>query len=52
MTRNSVTAQVKALAMIVAIEGLIPDHRAVSREEIRPTTQKADIYEAACPASS
>ena len=37
MTRGSVTAQVKALAMIVAIEGLIPsgtnDRRAVSSEK-------------------
>jgi len=30
MTRNSVSAQIKALSMIVAIEGLIPDRRAVS----------------------
>ena len=30
MTRNSASAQVKALSMIVAIEGLIPDRRAVS----------------------
>ncbi len=30
MTRNSASAQIKALAMIVAIEGLIPDRRAVS----------------------
>ena len=47
MTRGSITGQVKALAMIVAIEGLIPDRRAVpaqnktaplpvSRKSIRP----------------
>jgi hypothetical protein len=30
MTRGSASAQVKALSMIVAIEGLIPDRRAVS----------------------
>jgi hypothetical protein len=30
MTRNSMSAQVKALSLIVAIEGLIPDRRAVS----------------------
>ena len=30
MTRNGMSAQVKALSMIVAIEGLIPDRRAVS----------------------
>ena len=29
MTRNSMSSQVKALSMIVAIEGLIPDRRAV-----------------------
>jgi hypothetical protein len=29
-TRNSMSAQVKAISMIVAIEGLIPDRRAVS----------------------
>jgi hypothetical protein len=33
MTRNSASAQMKALAMIVAIEGLIPDRRAVSSEK-------------------
>ena len=32
MTRNSASAQIKAIAMIVAIEGLIPDRRAVSSE--------------------
>ena len=46
MTRNSVTAQVKALAMIVAIEGLIPDRRAVSAEKKSAPLPKADIYEA------
>ena len=30
ITRGSLTGQVKALSMIVAIEGLIPDRRAVS----------------------
>jgi hypothetical protein len=30
MTRNSISAQVKALSMIVAIEGLIPDRRTSS----------------------
>src|SRR5277367_1672016 len=33
MTRNSASAQMKALAMIVAIEGLIPDRRAGSSEK-------------------
>jgi len=31
MTRSSITGQVKALAMIVATQGLIPDHRAAQR---------------------
>ncbi len=30
MTRGSASAQVKALSMIIAIEGLIPDRRALS----------------------
>ncbi len=30
MTRGSITGQVKALSMIIAIEGLIPDRRAAS----------------------
>ena len=33
MTRGSITGQVKALSMIVAIEGLIPDRRAGSAEK-------------------
>jgi hypothetical protein len=32
ITRNSATAQIKALSMIVAIEGLIPDRRSVSAQ--------------------
>jgi hypothetical protein len=48
MTRGSVTAQVKALAMIVAIEALIPDRRVVSSEKkSAPPLPKAEIYEAA-----
>jgi hypothetical protein len=31
MTRGSITGQVKALSMIIAIEGLIPDRRAADR---------------------
>jgi hypothetical protein len=31
MTRSSITGQVKALSMIIAIEGLIPDRRAADR---------------------
>jgi hypothetical protein len=51
MTRNSVTAQVKALTMIVAIEGLIPDRntdrRAVSSEQNSAPQPKAEIYKSA-----
>ena len=47
MTRNSVTAQVKALAMIVAIEGLIPDRRAVSSEKKSAPPPAGQIYAAA-----
>jgi hypothetical protein len=32
MTRNSASAQIKALSMIIAIDGLIPDRRAVSAQ--------------------
>src|SRR5580704_5645904 len=32
MTRGSITGQVKALSMIIAIEGLIPDRRAASSQ--------------------
>ena len=32
MTRGSITGQVKALSMIIAIEGLIPDRRAASAQ--------------------
>jgi hypothetical protein len=50
-TRGSVTAQVKALAMIVAIEGLIPDRHpdrsAASSEQISAPRPKVDVYEAA-----
>ena len=31
MTRNSMSAQIKALSMIVAIEGLIPNRNATAR---------------------
>ena len=33
LTRNSVTAQVKALSMIVAMENLIPDRRSAPAEQ-------------------
>ena len=48
MTRGSITGQVKALSMIVAIEGLIPDRRAVSTEnKSAPPPPQPDIYPAA-----
>jgi hypothetical protein len=47
-TRNSITGQVKAIAMIVAIEGLIPDRRAGSAEnKSAPPLPQADIYASA-----
>jgi hypothetical protein len=49
MTRNSITGQVKALAMIVAMEHFIPDRRAVSAEKkSAPAPVNAQIYRAEC----
>ena len=45
MTRGSITGQVKALAMIVAIEGLIPDRRA--EKNSAPPLPEVNIYPAA-----
>jgi hypothetical protein len=51
MTRGSITGQVKAISMIVAIEGLIPDRRAGSTQnKPAPPLPQAEIYPAACPA--
>jgi hypothetical protein len=48
MTRGSITGQVKAIQMIVAIEGLIPDRRAGSAEKkSAPPLPPAEIYPAA-----
>ncbi len=49
MTRNSASAQIKALSMIVAIEGLIPleyerPPRRLLPEEIRPRRRSANRY--------
>jgi hypothetical protein len=45
MTRGSITGQVKALSMIVAMEGLIPDRRAVSSlEKKSPPAPAPQIY--------
>jgi hypothetical protein len=47
VTRGSITGQVKALSMIVAIEGLIPDRRAGSKDnKSAPPPSQPDIYEA------
>ncbi len=48
ITRGSLVGQVKALSMIVAIEGLIPDRRAASaRNQPAPPPVTPDIYKAA-----
>jgi hypothetical protein len=45
MTRGSITGQVKAISMIVAIEGLIPDRRVGSAQRNPdPPPTKAQIY--------
>jgi hypothetical protein len=55
MTRGSITGQVKAISMIVAIQGLIPDRRAVDRLTLSseknsvPAPIEPDIYAAGCP---
>ena len=47
MTRGSVTGQVKALSMIVAMENFIPDRRAVSSEKKSPPAPAPQIYASA-----
>jgi hypothetical protein len=48
ITRGSITGQVKAIQMIIAIEGLIPDRRAASTQN-KPADPpvKAEIHQAA-----
>jgi hypothetical protein len=47
ITRNSLVGQLKALSMVVAIEGLIPDRRAASsRDKSAPPPEPVNIYEA------
>jgi hypothetical protein len=46
MTRSSITGQIKALSMIVAIEGLIPDRRARSVEN-KPVSPPPQIHQSA-----
>jgi hypothetical protein len=45
MTRNSITGQVKALSMIVAMQNFIPDRHAVSKKK-SPTAPAPQIYKA------
>jgi hypothetical protein len=48
VTRGSISGQVKAISMIVAIEGLIPDRRAGSKNnQSAPPPPQPDIYAAA-----
>jgi hypothetical protein len=47
MTRGSITGQVKALSMIIAMENFIPDHRAVSSEKKSPPAPAPQIYASA-----
>jgi hypothetical protein len=47
MTRGSITGQVKALSMIVAMENFIPDRRAVSAEKKSPPAPAPQIYASA-----
>jgi hypothetical protein len=50
MTRGSITGQVKALSMIIAIEGLIPDPRARSSQKMSASPAAVpQIDTAACP---
>jgi hypothetical protein len=44
-TRGSITGQMKALAMIVAIEGLIPDRRLPARTQPAATPPYAQIHD-------
>jgi hypothetical protein len=48
MTRNSITGQVKAISVIVAMENFIPDRRAVAAEKkSAPAPVNAQIYQSA-----
>ncbi len=48
MTRNSITGQVKALSMIIAMQNFIPDRRAASAEKkSAPAPVNAQIYQSA-----
>jgi hypothetical protein len=48
MTRNSITGQIKALAMIIAMENFIPDRRTLSAEKkSAPTPAPPEFYKSA-----
>jgi hypothetical protein len=47
MTRGSITGQVKALSMIVAMQNFLPDRRAASSEKKSPPAPAPQIYAAA-----
>ena len=48
ITRGSITGQVKAIQMIVAIEGMVPDRRAAaSGKKSAPPLPPVDIYRSA-----
>jgi hypothetical protein len=49
MTRGSITGQVKALSMIIAIEGLIPDPRACSSQKMSASPTAVPDPQPACP---
>ena len=52
MTRGSITGQVKALSMIVAMQNFIPDPPAVSSEKKSvPPPVRSETYAAASPSS-
>ena len=44
-TRNSATAQMKALSMIVALEGLLPDRRAAAAEKKADPPTFPNVYQ-------
>jgi hypothetical protein len=47
MTRGSITGQVKALSMIIAMENFIPDRRLISEKKSATVPAPPQIYEAA-----
>jgi hypothetical protein len=44
MTRNSITGQVKAVSMIIAMQNLIPDRKAVSEKKAPTPPAQPNIY--------